>query len=308
MTPVVVYQMEQRAQRERGGYEFQKKFYRENKDGGSDTYIPFELALEHKRWASALAIYRHRHQLSGVVPEADDESEMPEHRRSSGPGLRDTREKKALDYLLVELDRLRPDRNLAPGLAQGVQDMIRDVADQEGADTTLLRVLAHQPRWLNEVPMLLEKGARPDAYAVNRTGQTMQALTTAGLRGAERAFFTLLEAGANPLWRHHDGDSVIHRLVDLSVFSERRDGAVDLDHVQARLRCAQMLLDFDPAVGESRGSYDRTVEQARQAGLEWLSRQSAPGDCKADEAAAWQARKMDILMPAAGPARKGPRM
>lgn len=293
MTTVVAYQMDRLAQMHAGGYG-PSGFYRQDK-AGETTYIPFEMALESKRWACALEIYRYRDQVPGVVPKPDEED------RDEGVALRDTVPKKALDYLLMALDEYRPGRRLVPALVDKVRALVQEVAGQEGPDATLLRVLAHQPPWLGASRWLLEAGAGANAYWVSGSGYTMHALTTAGARGLESDFMALLDAGGRPDWRHYDNDQVIHRIVDLSWHPLERGGVADLDGIQARLRCAQALLERAPGVGAARGTGGRTVEQARQAGWEWLKRQRPDPGADAAQAAAWNARKMDLLLPGQDP-------
>ena len=268
----------------------QRTFYDEN----DDQVYPLLVAVDHQRWAVALDIIEHRHTNPELLPPPYKVDE--DHPQDVGPGAADTEYNRAVNILLSELAKKRPNKPLPKPLMERLDRLMGPLVDQHGKEATLVRTLAYGPKWLTWADQLLDQGANPNAYFVgNVSGRTIHMLDVAGRLCAKPVFDRLLDAGSDPWFKHHNFDLAAHRIADLEHWPVRLEsqGLPKLDEVLVRRQCLDRLLAIE-GVSQTKGGRLQTPEQIWDQSMEWLTKQGDQALSGA-ERSQWQAKRMEIL-------------
>lgn len=283
------------------------------RDKDDEAFCPFDVAVEARRWGVALALWRHRHHNEHFLPEADT---VPEGREPS-PLACTTRSGVALRTLLDGLARHRGRRPLPKATMAELDALFDAVADTDPTpEVSVFRAATYGPEWAPWLGRALAKGrVAPNAHLMDpQSGAVVHLLGLAAARGHGSWVEALLDAGANPTWKNHQGRNAAHLAANLAQWTVRDDGAVDLPIVEARLACFERLMAL-PGVADQRDLGDQRPADVKARGMEWLLAQPLPrlgADRSWTEAtlADYKARLHDLVLPRvdAVPAPRRPRM
>lgn len=262
-----------------------------------ETICAFDVACSYARWAIAFDLFAARVKHPAVIL---DPTEQESEEDSAGiyPHARvDSKEKYAYNRLLRALREDRPLRSLGEDLLAPLRRMALTVAAQEGAEVTLIRTLTRQPVWFDAVPFLLEKGARPNAYVLNASHQATHALSEAGARGLVRSVQSLLKAGADPLWKHHDWATPAHLTANWRFRPSQENGFPDLNAIERRIACLEALLKV-PGVDQVRNFQGKTPLEVQEQSRVWLKKQPEPSTTP-ERLASYREQKLHLTLESA---------
>ena len=268
----------------------QRTFHDEN----DDEIFPLLLAVEHQRWAVALDLIEHRNANPNLLPPPHEANK--DYPVDEGPGVANTAYKRAVNILLEELRKKRATKPLPKPLMERVDRLMEPLVGEHGKEATLARAIVYGPTWLTWADQLLDRGADPNAYFVGDvSGRTIHLLELAGRFCAKSLFDRLLDAGANPRFKHHNFDLAAHRIADLEHWPVRLEsqGLPKLDEVLVRRQCLDRLLAIE-GVSQTKGGRLQTPEQIWDQSMEWLTKQGDQALSGA-ERSQWQAKRMEIL-------------
>ena len=259
-----------------------------------ETICAFDVACSYGRWAIAFDLFAARVKHPAVI---SDPTEQETEEDSAGiyPHARvDTKEKYAYSRLLRALRKDRPMRSLGEGLLVPLRRMALVVAGQEGAEVTLIRTLVNQPVWFDAVPWLLEAGARPNAHVLNASHQATHALSEAGARGLVGSVRSLLKAGADPLWKHHDWATPAHLTANWRFRPSQENGFPDLNAIERRIACLEALLKV-PGVDQVRNFQGKTPLEVQEQSRVWLKKQPEPST-NPERLASYREQKLHLTL------------
>lgn len=263
----------------------------------------FEYAILNKRWPIAVSL------LHGP----DDYLE----KREGGPA-----EKRAMAMLdlLSSLEERRPEKPLPAKLCKQIHaswialdDALVGAKGPAGEDAQVsfrIKSIFYQPSWMHLAPTMLAAGVPANQYAVDPDGHVTTLLRCAAIRGHLAEVKALLAGGADPLFKMHNGSLAAHAAVDLPRIPPRLvNGAPCIDQIKARHACFE-LLNAIPGVAQSVDWHGKTPGQTWEQALEWFAGRSLPDTDDPRIAAAYQARKIDLLAATtpSAPAAPRPRM
>lgn len=272
----------------------------------SETICAFDVACSYARWAIAFDLFAARVKHPAVLLEPTEE-ESEEESDGIYPHARvDTKEKYAYNRLLRALRQDRPVRSLGEDLLAPLRRMALIVAGQEGAEVTLIRTLVNQPVWFDAVPWLLEAGARPNAHVLNASHQATHALSEAGARGLMASLRSLLKAGADPLWKHHDWATPAHLTANWRFRPCLENGSPDLNAIERRIACFEAMLKV-PGVDQVRNFQGKTPLEVLEQSRGWLKKQADPSTSP-EKLASYREQKLHLTLEHVPKASPRPRM
>lgn len=229
-------------------------------DHREKRFVPFQLALEHRQWATALLIFSYRRRDSGLVY-LDDFFAF----------------KNFLNALAHHRDRTplpKAQRSALYAMAEAAYETTND------PNAFLAHLIDASPTWLDFPARWLKRKAPVNPNAVVN-GYPLLGL--AAIRGNLLALESLLQAGADPLAQESDKEhnrSAAHLAADLgfhahgldfNFYSEERHdhGAYHLGLLEGRLACFERLVRL-PGVAEQLDQHQRTPVQCKEQALKAL--------------------------------------
>ena len=262
-------------------------------DEREKRFVPFELALKHGQWSTALLIFSYRRRDKALVAMDDFYA------------FRDF-----LSALAHQRDRSplpKAQRAALYAMAEAAYETTKD------PNTFLAHLIDASPTWLDFPARWLKRKAPINPNAVVN-GYPLLGL--AAIRGNLLALEALLQAGADPLAREADKEqnrSAVHLAVDLGFHAhglnlyfgsyERHDhGAYHLGLLEGRLACFERLMAL-PGVAEQLDHLQRTPTQCKEQALKVFLEGRPPRKDSDDEnlsrayAAAYRQRLHELLWP-----------